>query len=80
MPIYYFDTIEDTELFPDDEGVELQHADEAEAMARHALADLIRERLLDNHLGSLVIEIRDEQDEPLARFVLTSARVGFNRT
>ncbi|WP_099868115.1 DUF6894 family protein [Pararhizobium haloflavum] len=80
MPTYFFDTVEGAVLFHDDEGIELPGSDEAEAMARHALADLAKEKLLENNLEPLIIEVRDREDGPLARYVLTPKRTALNGT
>ena len=59
MPRYFADTFENGVLSPDDEGAELRGPDDARRIALEAMADLARERVLNEDQGHIRIDIRD---------------------
>jgi hypothetical protein len=73
MPLYHFDTIQDGELSPDDEGLEFSSLDVACDEAVRALGEMARDRLRCRDRQEIAISIRDGGLMPLftASLVLT---------
>lgn len=72
MSRYYFDIVEDDQVAPDEEGIDLPDLVEARREAVHSLADIARELVVDgaDEPRQIVVRVRDESGE-----VLTAAAV-----
>lgn len=77
MSRYYFDIIEDDEVTPDEEGVELPDLVDARREAVQSLADIARELVVDaaDEPRRVAVRVRDDSGE-----VLTAAAVFDLRT
>jgi len=64
MPHYYFDVHDKDGTFEDEVGLDLPDMDAAITEARRALADMIKEMLLDGAEGVHII-IHDGEDGPV---------------
>lgn len=67
MTRYFFDVIEDDQVTPDEEGVELPGIEEARREAVQSLSDMAKELAVDlaNERRKVVIRVRDESGEVL---------------
>ena len=71
MPLYYFDTRDDTGFVPDDTGLEFDTLEQAKAEAARALVDIARDRVPGPDRLAFVVEVRDENKQPLVEARLT---------
>ncbi|MBZ9980376.1 hypothetical protein LB521_04345 [Mesorhizobium sp. BR-1-1-8] len=62
MPRYFFDTIENGEIIPDDEGLELSLAEMREE-AKRVLPELAVEHPLPTERNEFVVRVRDESGQ-----------------
>ena len=66
MPRFYFDVRQNSQIIADTEGEELPDTAAAEREAALAAAHLAKELLSGPH-GSVVVEVRDAQGQPIVR-------------
>jgi hypothetical protein len=66
MPRFYFDVRQDGKVIADDEGEELPDTAAAISEASLAATQLAKERLRSPR-DTLVVEVRDEQGQPVVR-------------
>jgi hypothetical protein len=67
MPRYFFDVIDGAGVHRDREGQMLPNAQAADDQALIALLDIAREDLLKRRTGSLRIDVRNNQNNLIAR-------------
>lgn len=64
MPRYYFDLVDEGELFPDEEGLELTDLRAVQAEAAKSLADMARDAVhtasADTGRRHMAVQVRDE--------------------
>jgi hypothetical protein len=65
LPLYFFDTREDSRLTQDSEGQELSGRDAARAEATRGLVDLAKEALPGAFRRKLAVEVRDAHGDVL---------------
>ena len=71
VPLYYFDTCDDKGFVPDDTGLEFGTLEKAKAEAARALVDIARDRVPGPDRLVFVVEVRDENKQPLVEARLT---------
>jgi hypothetical protein len=64
---YFFDVREASGVCLDDVGISLQNVAAADREALHGLADLIRDRIAQEKLGEVIMEVRDERGDLVVR-------------
>lgn len=70
MARYYFDTRDNSDLFRDENGIDLESMEAARDEATRGLADLAREALPGAIRRELAVEVRDEADRQVLRAAL----------
>ena len=65
MPLYYFDTHDDKGVVRDDTGLEFDTLEQAKAEAARALVDIARDRVPGPDRLVFVVEVSDENKQPL---------------
>ena len=65
MPLYYFDTRDDKGFVADDTGLEFDSVEQAKAEATRALVDIARDRVPGPDRLVFVVEVSDENKQPL---------------
>jgi hypothetical protein len=70
MALYYFDTRDGDQFYPDDQGTELDGPDTARKEAFAALADYVKE-VEPADSRCLSIEVRDTSSRPLIKVAVT---------
>ncbi len=65
MPLYYFDTHDDKGVVRDDIGLEFDTLEQAKAEAARALVDIARDRVPGPDRLVFVVEVSDENKQPL---------------
>lgn len=73
MPRFFFDTHNGRRSFFDNAGLELESLEAAKAVARAALADMVRDALPDDNHRSFVVSVMDEAGQLVVRTTLTLA-------
>ena len=75
MPLYYFDTRDDTGVVPDETGLEFDTLEQAKAEAARALVDIARDRVPGPDRLVFVVEVLDENKRLLieARLIIKIA-------
>jgi hypothetical protein len=75
MPLYYFDTRDDTGVVPDETGLEFDTLEQAKAEAARGLVDIARDRVPGPDRLVFVVEVLDENKHPLieARLIIEIA-------
>jgi hypothetical protein len=64
MPLYYFDTRDDTGVVPDETGLEFDTLEQAKAEAARGLVDIARDRVPGPDRLVFVVEVLDENKHP----------------
>ncbi|MBZ9811217.1 hypothetical protein LB566_27125 [Mesorhizobium sp. CA13] len=72
MPRFFFDTIEDGQITPDDQGLEMSVSDMREA-AKHLLPELAINHPLPANRHEFVVRVRDENGQHIYEVKLTLA-------
>jgi hypothetical protein len=71
MPKFFFDTRDDTQVFRDDEGLELADFEAAKQLATKSLTEVAADALPTCEKRRLAVEIRDEDDHVMLTSELT---------
>lgn len=71
MPRYYFDTIQNSLSFRDEEGLELADVEEARDEALKALGEIVRDSMPSGDKARFVISVRDGSPDPAITAVLS---------
>lgn len=76
MPHYYFDLVENGQVMRDEDGLVLDDLEAAKGQARRALADVVREEIMDGSppptTREVAVHIRDHEVGPVILRVLYS--------
>ncbi|MER8447336.1 hypothetical protein NKH52_29605 [Mesorhizobium sp. M1066] len=65
MARFFFDLIDDGEVFPDPEGTELENREAAEDEAAIALLEIAKDQMPDGTFREVAIRVRDHTSRPL---------------
>jgi hypothetical protein len=75
MPRYFFNTRIGDDLIPDPEGVELRDPDQAWAMARAMIQEILRDQRSELNLLTASLEVTDEHGEIVLEFPFSEALI-----
>jgi hypothetical protein len=67
MPRFFFNTHDGKRSFSDKAGLELESLEAAKAVARAALADMVRDAVPDDNQRTFIVSIMDETGQLLVR-------------
>jgi hypothetical protein len=70
MALYFFDVRDDSRLYPDDQGTEMDGLEAARTEAFAALADYVRDIRPTENRRCVAIEVRNEKNEPFLKAVM----------